>query len=132
MTLDAREFPARNLSRDTFGVGGTMLAAFNDGVVRVLAETSGAGGITFITKAFGLCFDDEVNSGDGGTTPIEGKAGATREERKPSAGGGPGFALNARRLATAESERGRLILGASTTFSAGLSPRATRMTWVRW
>ena len=45
---------------------------------------------------------------------------AVRAERRPSAGGGPGFALNASRLATAESQCGRLILGASTIFSRGL------------
>ena len=49
-------------------------------------------------------FNSEFNSGEGGTTLIAGSAGAVREERSPSAGGGPGFVLNASRLATAESE----------------------------
>ena len=77
--------------------------------------------------------EDEFNSGEGGTglIVIAGSVGAMREERRPSAGGGPGFDLNASRLATAESECGRFTLGASTTFSLGLSPRATRMVWVR-
>src|SRR5260221_2600105 len=77
--------------------------------------------------------EDEFNSGEGGTglIVIAGSVGAMREERRPSAGGGPGFALNASRLATAESECGRFTLGASTTFSLGLSPRATRIDSVR-
>ena len=74
----------------------------------------------------------EVSSGEGGTTLIAGRVGAVREDRSPSAGGGPGFDLNASRLATAESECGRFTLGASTTFSRGLSPRAKRMVCVRW
>jgi hypothetical protein len=71
----------------------------------------------------------EFNSGEGGTAfiVIAGSIGAVREERRPSAGGGPGFGLKASRFATAESECGRFTLGASTTFSLGLSPRATRI-----
>src|SRR5271157_4269042 len=83
-------------------------------------------------SGFGVRILSRETSGDGGTTLIAGSVGAVREERRPSAGGGPGFALNASRLATAESECGRLTLGASTTFSLGLSPRATRMVCVRW
>jgi hypothetical protein len=48
--------------------------------------------------------EDESTSGAGGTALIAGSNGAMRAERKPSAGGGPGFALKASRLATAESE----------------------------
>lgn len=74
----------------------------------------------------------ELSSGEGATALIEGSVGAALAERRPSAGGGPGFDLNASRLATAESECGRFTLGASTTLSPGLSPRATRMVWLRW
>src|ERR1700688_4362858 len=131
-TVGASEVEVRILSRETFGVGGTI-AALNAGDVRlVLVEISGAGAMTFIAGAFIDRLADELNSGEGATTLIAGKVGAVRDERKPSAGGGPGFALKASRLATAESECGRLTLGASTTFSTALSPRATRIACVRW
>jgi hypothetical protein len=130
--VEAIEFPGRILSREIFGVGGTI-AVFNNGEVRVLLLViSGAGATTFMVGAFVERLAEALNSGDGGTTLTAGKAGAVREERKPSAGGGPGLALNASRLATAESECGRLIFGASTTFSTALSPRATRIACVRW
>lgn len=74
----------------------------------------------------------EFSSGEGATALIAGKVGATFAERRPSAGGGPGFGLNASRLATAESECGRFSLGVSTTLSLGRSPRATWMVCVRW
>src|SRR5208282_684507 len=126
------------LSRETLGAGGTMVG-FEAGEVRVLAcETSGAGGTIVFARLVALRLGDgfEFSSGEGGTGRIVGSAGgrfgATREERNPSAGGGPGLGLKARRLATAASECGRLILGASTTLSLALSPRATRMVWVRW
>ncbi len=124
------------VSRETFGAGG-MIGVLKVGEVRVLArETSGAGGTTLVVSAFGFRVADDFNSGAGCTTlgvvKNAGKVGAVRVGRRPSAGGGPGFALKASRLATAESECGRLTLGASTTFSLGLSPRATRMVWVRW
>jgi hypothetical protein len=89
-----------------------------------------------VVSVFAVRLADEFNSGEGGTTLIvvryAGRVGAVREDRSPSAGGGPGFDLKASRLATAESECGRFTLGASTTFSRGLSPRATRMVCVRW
>ena len=132
MTVCASGFAVCILSRGTFGAGGTI-GVLNVGEVRVLArDTSGAGGTTLAVRAFGFRLADEFSSGAGCTTAIVGKVGAVRVERRPSAGGGPGFALKASRLATAESECGRLILGASTTFSLGLSPRATRMVCVRW
>src|ERR1017187_2429856 len=116
---------------------GCRIAAPKVGKVRVAAcETSGAGGMMFVARVLavrlGVDPNPECNSGEGGTTLIAGRVGAMRVERRPSAGGGPGFGLNASRLATAESECGRLTLGASTTFSLGLSPRATRMVCVRW
>lgn len=123
----------RILSCETFGAGGTT-AAFSVGDVRVLVrETSGAGGTTSFANWFDLRLPDEFSSGEGGTgfTVIRGSVGAMRVERRPSAGGGPGFDLNASRLATAESERGRFTFGASTTFSLGRSPRATRIVCVR-
>ena len=57
-----------------------------------------------VARAFGVCLADEFSSGVGGTAFSSGKVGAVRAERNPSAGGGPGFALKASRLATAESE----------------------------
>ena len=82
ITVGASGLELRILSREIFGVGGTT-SAFNAGELRVLErETSGAGG----------------------TGLIAGRAGAVRDERSPSAGGGPGFDLKASRLATAESE----------------------------
>ena len=141
MTVGASGLAVLILSRETFGAGGTIAAfivALRVGEVRVGArETSGAGGMTLVVRRLLVRLvvgeGDEFNSGDGGTARIviAGSVGAVREERRPSAGGGPGFGLNASRLATAESECGRFILGASTTFSLGLSPRATRIVCVR-
>jgi hypothetical protein len=123
----------RILSREIFGAGGTI-DEFRVGEVRVgVRETSGAGGMTLVVRTLELVREEEeFNSGEGGTAliVIAGSTGAMREERRPSAGGGPGFDLKASRLATAESECGRFILGASTTFSLGLSPRATWMVCV--
>jgi hypothetical protein len=123
------------LSRETFGAGGTgvgltkvgLAAAFKVGDLRLAWETSGAGATTLAVSPLAARFGEAFNSGEGGTTLVAGRVGATSDERKPSAGGGPGSGLKARRLATAASECGRFILGASTTFSAGLSPRATRI-----
>ena len=138
-TVGASGLAVRILSRETFGAGGTI-AALRVGEVRVgVRETSGAGGMTLVVSVLEVRLvvreEDEFNSGEGGTAVIviviAGSVGAMREERRPSAGGGPGFGLKASRLATAESECGRFILGASTTFSLGLSPRATRMVCVR-
>ena len=89
-------------------------------------DTSGAGGMTLGVRALWERLVDAFNSGDG-CTALSGRDGAMKFERKPSAGGGPGSGLNASRFATAESECGRFTLGASTTFSLGVSPRATRM-----
>jgi hypothetical protein len=105
--------------------------ALNVGEFRVLArEITGAGGMTLAVRV-GVRLADEFSSGEGGTALIAGRVGAASEERKPSAGGGPGFGLSASKLATAESECGKLTFGASTTCSLGLSPRATRRAWVR-
>ena len=60
--------------------------------------------MTLVVRPLGARLAEEFISGDGGTTLIAGSVGAAREERSPSAGGGPGFGLNASRLATAESE----------------------------
>jgi hypothetical protein len=108
MTVEASASALRILSRATFGAGG-MTDVLNVGEGRVLAwETSGAGGTTLVARAFGVCLADEFSSGAGGTAFIvcrnAGRVGAMRAERNPSAGGGPGFALKASRLATAESE----------------------------
>src|SRR5712692_8349579 len=108
MTVGASGFAVLILSCETFGAGGTM-AALKVGEVRVaVRETSGAGGMMLVVRMLGVRLADEFNSGEGGTTliVIAGRVGAVREERRPSAGGGPGFGLNASRLATAESECG--------------------------
>jgi len=57
-----------------------------------------------VARLFGVRRADEFTSGAGGTGLIAGRMGAVREGRSPSARGGPGFGLNASRLATAESE----------------------------
>jgi hypothetical protein len=117
----------RILSRVTSGAGATI-GAFTVGSERVFAcETSGAGATTLAVKLSDLRVNAEFNSGVGGSTRGVGNAGANRDERNPSDGGGPGIGLNARRLATDESERGKFNFGASTTCSDGLEPRATRM-----
>jgi len=84
-----------------------MTVAASGFAVRILSrETLGAGGTMFVVRTLGVRLADEFNSGEGGTAliVIAGRVGAVREERRPSAGGGPGFGLNASRLATAESE----------------------------
>jgi hypothetical protein len=104
ITVEVSELPLRILSRETFGVGGTMDALKEVDVRLLLLETSGAGATTFIAGLLADRMADEFSSGEGAATLIDGSVGAVREERKPSAGGGPGFALNASRFATAESE----------------------------
>lgn len=103
MTVGVSWFEVCILSRDTFGAGGTMLA-LKVGEVRVAAfDTSGAGAMMVVVRV-AVRLADELRSGEGGTALIPGRVGAVREERKPSAGGGPGFGFMASRLATAESE----------------------------
>lgn len=82
ITAGAIGFAVRILSRETFGAGGMMLGV----------------------SMFDLRLADELSSGEGGTTLIAGRVGAASVERRPSAGGGPGFGLKASKLATAESE----------------------------
>jgi len=102
------EGDARNLSRRTSGLGGTT--ASRTGAVSILSRcTSGLG-----------------------ATAISDRSGARKLDLNPSAGGGPGIGLYASRLATAALDCGNFRLGASTTFSCSRSPRATRITWVRW
>lgn len=121
----------RTWSRFTSGAGATM-GALTDGKARAFARArSGAGAMALAVKLSGLRVRVEFNSGVGGTTAGTGREGAVNVERKPSAGGGPGTGLNASRFATDESERGRFSLGASTTFSVGVEPRATRIVCVR-
>src|ERR1700730_17718969 len=96
MTLGASGVAVRNLSRETFGAGGTIAAfivAPRVGEVRVGARgTSGAGGMMLVVRMLGACLADEVTSGEGGTARIVivGSVGAVREERTPSAGRGSG------------------------------------------
>jgi hypothetical protein len=109
ITVGPSGLAVRILSRDTFGAGGTTggwaTSAFKMGEVRVLAgETSGAGWTMFGVRFFAARPAEAFSSGEGGTGLIAGSTGAAREERSPSAGGGPGFDLSASRLATAESE----------------------------
>lgn len=136
MTAGATGAAVRILLCDTFGGGGTIVGVeFKVGEVRLLErETSGAGGMTPAVKVFDLRLPVSFSSGEGAITfiAIAGGVGAVRVERKPSDGGGPALGLNASRLATEASECGKFTLGASTTFSLGLSPRATRMVCVRW
>src|SRR5208282_1449817 len=147
LTCDGGGATTAGAGRASFGVdetsrggaetGGAITSTVCDNGTRELATSlgvlTGAGAMT--VGASGVADRIFVSSretfGAGGITAA-GKVGATSDERKPSAGGGPGSGLKASRLATAASECGRFILGASTTFSAGLSPRATRMVCVRW
>jgi hypothetical protein len=132
ITDGAIEFALRNWSRFTSGAG-AITGLFTVGSERwSVLETSGVGAIAFAVRLFGLRVRAEFNSGVGGTTVGTGKAGAARVDRSPSAGGGPGIDLNASRFATDESDRGRFSFGASTTFSVGAAPRATRIVCVRW
>src|SRR6202034_4487966 len=129
ITVGASGLAVRILSRATltliFGAGGTT-AAFKVGEVRVVeCETSGAGGMMRLVRPAVVGVADAFSSGEGGTALISGKVGAVKLECRPSAGSGPGFGLKASRFATAELDRGKFTLGASTTFSLGVSPRAT-------
>jgi hypothetical protein len=122
-------------SRETLGAGAMMLGS-RRGVYRVCSERMlVAGGITAAFIA-GATRELEAALGAGGTTELSdgaprdwsrvrftfagaitlaGRLGAVSEERKPSAGGGPGsFFGTARRLATAPGEEGSLRSGAST------------------
>ena len=129
-TVVAIAFAERILSGAAFGAG-AMGDAFNAGALREFTcETSGAGATTLVVRAFCLR-PAEFTSGVGGTGLRAGNLGATSDDWSPSAGAGPGFALKASRLATAESLCGRFNLGASTIVSPGLSPRATLMVCVR-
>src|ERR1700687_5297733 len=110
-TVGASGLAVRILSRETFGAGGTIAAfivALRVGEVRVLErETSGAGGMMLVVGMLGVCLvvleEDEFNSGEGGTAliviVIAGSAGAVREERRPSAGGGAGVGFEGGRWA---------------------------------
>src|SRR6202158_2784120 len=104
-TVGASGLAVRILSRETFGAGGTI-AGFKVGEARVaVRETSGAGGMTLVVSALErravVWEEDEFNSGEGGTAlvVIAGSLGAMREDRRPSAGGGPGFGFDAGRCA---------------------------------
>ena len=130
-TVCASGFAVRIWSRETLGAGATTEALRLGDVRARVRATSGAGGTILSFKALAARLVGAFTSGEGGTTVISGNEGATSFERSPSAGGGPGSDLKASKFATAESEWGRLIFGASTIFSLGLSPRATRMVCVR-
>jgi hypothetical protein len=124
------EFAARNLSGTASGAG-----RISDGLItgrfRVFAcETSGGGATIVVDRLLSVRPGDELKSGEGSTAFIAGNVGAVRD-RNPSLGGGPGFAFSANRFATAASLCGRLMLGASTTFSPARSPWATRIVCVR-
>jgi len=124
MMLESRAGATSVCSDRTFGAGGTI-AEFSAGAVRDLSEEIlGAGGTmasSFIpprdwSRATLTC---------AGAITLTGRLGAVRDECRPSAGGGPGLALKASRLATAPAEEGSLNSGASTTFAASELPRAT-------
>jgi hypothetical protein len=107
------------------------MAAFSAGAVRDRsAETLGEGGTTESSLTLARDCSRVMLSGAGATT-LAGRVSGLSDERKPSAGGGPGLDLKASRLATAAVEEGRLRLGASTIRWASELPRATRMVCVR-
>jgi hypothetical protein len=92
------------LSGETFGAGG-ITVALNVGEVRVsVREISGAGGMTCVVRVFGVLLAEAFNSGEGATALIAGRVGAAIDDRRPSAGGGPGFGFSASKFATAELE----------------------------
>jgi hypothetical protein len=148
ITLEFEVGAARDRSRETSGAGAMMLV-FSDGAMSVCSEwTVGAGGTTAAFRAgavrdlsaemFGAGGTIELGSRTrpardwsrarlswaGGITLV-GRLGATSEECRPSAGGGPGWDLKASRLATAMEEAGSLRSGASTTCGVSDAPRAT-------
>ncbi len=112
-------------SERTLGAGGTT-TAFRDGADRDLSEEMlGAGGTTELRSSAARDLPRVAFTG-GGAITLTGRLGATREECKPSEGGGPGLAaFKASRLATAPAVAGSLRLGASTTLGASEPPRAT-------
>src|SRR5579883_3117096 len=71
-------------------------------------------------------------SGAGAMIEFCERAGAARLDFSPSAGGGPGTGLKASRFSTGALETGNFKLGASTTLSRAVSPRATRMVCEAW
>lgn len=102
--VGAKGAAVRISSRERLGAGGTT-ALLKRGEVRELArEISGSGATMLGVGRLELRLVVVFSSGEGGTAGVMGKTGAVRVERKPSAGGGPGFGLKASRLATAESE----------------------------
>src|ERR1700694_4320056 len=85
----------------------------------------GDGAITLASKLGTACALSCWTSAGGGMADI-GISARLDVDSNPLAGGGPGTLLYASRLATAESECGRLSFGASTTCSFREGPRATR------
>src|SRR5215470_7155586 len=114
----------REVACETSGAGATIEVC-NESARRLAAEfKSGAGATIVVCKPCALRISADVNSGAGATMPASGSAGAVKDERSPSAGGGPTAGLYANRFATEESECGKSSLGESTTLSLGWSPRA--------
>src|SRR4029434_989125 len=113
----------------SFGAGATT-AVVKPIVCRVFSRvTVGVGAMTLDANP-GIRLESRVTSGGGATIESFDRSGAVREDFSPSDGGGPGGALIATRLATAEFETGSFKSGASTTFSTGELPRATRIVWL--
>ncbi len=124
ITLASKEGAAMVRSRETLGAG-AMIVGSRDGATSACSDrTSGAGGTTAAFRAGAVRDLFEETLGAGAIT-LAGRLGAVREECRPSAGGGPGLALKASRLATAPMEDGSLRSGASTTLGASEPPRAT-------
>jgi hypothetical protein len=126
MTLGSRCGMYKVCSERTLGAGGTTVA-FRIGAVReLLAAAPGAGGTT--ESSAGAPRDwSRVTFTFAGAITLAGRLGAVSEERKPSAGGGPGlfFTFTASKFATAPVEVGILRSGASTIWDASERPRAT-------
>src|SRR5260370_1663235 len=93
MTVGASGLAVRNLSRETFGAGGTIAAfivAPRVGEVRVGArETSGAGGMMLVVRRLLVRLvvgeGDEFNSGQRGPPPIfiPRRIGARKKHQQP-------------------------------------------------
>jgi len=129
MMLGSRCGMYRVCSERTLGAGGTT-AASRTGAVRWLEAALGAGGTTELSDGAPRDWS-RVRFTFAGAITLARRLGAVSEERKPSAGGGPGsFLGTASRFATAPGEEGSLRSGASTICEASERPRATLIVWV--
>jgi hypothetical protein len=133
MMEESRRGAINACSEGAIGAGGTT-SDFRDGNVRDLsAEIPGAGG-TIVVRVSPPRECSRVTFAGAGAITFAESAGAISVECNPCADGDAGIGgafgivgadLKASKFATACAEDGNLRLGASTTFSASDTPRAT-------